>query len=90
MTQMDSLPSSTTASRLSLLIVACMDFTGLNPATIIIAGTVLFACTGLIYTNIRANHGLKNPPGPRGLPVIGNVLQVPGQASKFSTFFFLS
>ena len=64
-----------------------MDIIGLNPAIVIIAGTILFARIGLIYASIHANRGRKSPPGPRGLPVIGNVLQAPGQASKISSLF---
>ena len=59
----------------------------MNPAILIIAGTILFAWIGLVYASIHANRGRKSPPGPRGLPVIGNVLQVPGRASKISSFF---
>ncbi|KJA24942.1 hypothetical protein HYPSUDRAFT_53452 [Hypholoma sublateritium FD-334 SS-4] len=42
-------------------------------------GTILLALLGIIYIGARPKAGGKNPPGPRGLPILGNALQVPNQ-----------
>lgn len=58
---------------------------GLDHVTVIIS-SVLLVLIGIFYVYIHENLGRKRPPGPRGLPFIGNVLQIPGQASKISSF----
>lgn len=49
--------------------------------TFSIALSVILVVLSLVYARIRTNIKGKYPPGPKGLPILGNVLQVPGQVS---------
>ena len=42
-----------------------------------LSGTLILLCT-LAYARFRTSHP-KRPPGPSGLPILGNLLQVPGE-----------
>ncbi len=43
--------------------------------------TILLATLVIIYVKPQARSRYKSPPGPRGLPILGNVLQVPRQVN---------
>ena len=47
---------------------------------VVAGGTILLALLGIIYSRRPQAKG-KTPPGPRGLPILGNALQVPNQVS---------
>ena len=45
--------------------------------------TLFSVLLAVIYVKLQANSGRKSPPGPRGLPILGNALQVPKQVSRY-------
>ncbi len=49
--------------------------------TALVGSITLLALLGLVYIGARPNAKGENPPGPRGLPILGNALQVPNQVS---------
>ncbi|KJA24944.1 hypothetical protein HYPSUDRAFT_1073693 [Hypholoma sublateritium FD-334 SS-4] len=44
----------------------------------LVGGTILLVLLGM-YIGARPKAGYKTPPGPRGLPILGNALQLPNQ-----------
>jgi hypothetical protein len=49
----------------------------LHPAALLAGGGVLWAAKTIIDNKKRNPQGLPFPPGPRGLPILGNILQLP-------------
>ena len=47
----------------------------------LVGGTILLALLG-IYLGSRPKAEYELPPGPRGLPILGNALQLPNQVSS--------
>ncbi len=52
--------------------------------------TILLALSSVVYVCSRPRPRGKTPPGPRGLPILGNALQVPSQVcyKQFTTDTF--
>ncbi len=49
--------------------------------TALIGIIILLALLGIVYIGARPKARGKKPPGPRGLPILGNALQIPNQVS---------
>ena len=64
-----------------------MDAIGLYNITLG-TGSVLLVLIGLVFVHSHAKPRHRRPPGPKGLPIVGNLFQIPGQVSKI--FHFLS
>ena len=41
------------------------------------AALTLFVLAALLYKRLTSNQAAPYPPGPKGLPLIGNVLDIP-------------
>lgn len=56
---------------------------------VLAGGTIFLALLGIIYVGARRKAGGKTPPGPRGLPFLGNALQVPNQVNSHRLTYHL-
>ena len=65
---------------IALLFCFCPMMMDIDIQHVVFAGsTILLATLVMIYVKPQARSRYKSPPGPRGLPILGNVLQVPEQ-----------